>query len=354
MTQTALSLGATPSPQALSFGAPSLSGGISFAGMGASIARTAEDLARAADDITRKIENIAIGLRRVEDLARKQNGSGDLSAVNENVEVVAKDLNGPVNGIIEELHARVNRLAGDLLKQRLTSLLRNPDELPHIVMLGKPAAGKGTLSKMLSEKFGYVHVSIGDIHRGANEAGTPIGLRIRACIERRDFFGNEMVQITRELLDRKFEEICSKGQRFILDNFPTATSYLPYMQEVIDKHHLSGRVILIVPEISDVDTVSRLLSRVVCSNKDCGKIFNLDKKEFRPLKEGICDGCNSPIVKRIDEREDDIPGKIKSYKGKIDVYEKFIKPVISALIKSNKMESFVLDNDELRLLFQKV
>lgn len=246
---------------------------------------------------------------------------------------------------------KIETISKGAIYRRLKSLFFDIENLPNIIILGKPGGGKGSLCKLLSKQYSYVHLSIGDIHRGENEAGTELGLRIRACVAKKDFFGSEMIEITRILLDKRFEEITQRKQRFILDNFPTSVSYLPYMQEVLERYQLHGRVILIVPELSDHEATERLSSRVVCSNQQCASIYSLREKAFAPEMSGFCDDCGLQLKERIDDRSETPQDKRKLYQSKFDIYQKHIYPVIESISHAGKIESFLIDSSDLRNLF---
>lgn len=47
-----------------------------------------------------------------------------------------------------------------------------------IFIVGGPGAGKGVQSKLLSNEFGFVHISIGDVMRAKSKAGGPLGKSI--------------------------------------------------------------------------------------------------------------------------------------------------------------------------------
>lgn len=53
----------------------------------------------------------------------------------------------------------------------------------HIILMGPPAAGKGTQSKFLQEKYGLAHFSTGDELRAEIENGTDIGKKVEAIMK---------------------------------------------------------------------------------------------------------------------------------------------------------------------------
>jgi len=52
-----------------------------------------------------------------------------------------------------------------------------------IVMLGAPGCGKGTQTKLLTERYDAVQLSTGDLLRGAVAEGTPAGLKAKEVME---------------------------------------------------------------------------------------------------------------------------------------------------------------------------
>ena len=47
--------------------------------------------------------------------------------------------------------------------------------MDNIVIFGAPGSGKGTYSAALVERFGYNHISTGDVLRAEIKAGTELG-----------------------------------------------------------------------------------------------------------------------------------------------------------------------------------
>ena len=86
----------------------------------------------------------------------------------------------------------------------------------HIVLVGPPAAGKGTQAGRLVDRFGGVHIATGDILRSNAERGTELGRTASRYMDRGDLVPDEV--IIDMVLERLGEGDCAGG--FVLDGFP--------------------------------------------------------------------------------------------------------------------------------------
>lgn len=86
----------------------------------------------------------------------------------------------------------------------------------NIILFGAPGSGKGTQAKLIAEKFGFDHVSTGDLFRYEISNKTPLGLKAQEIINRGDLCPDD---ITLGMLNNHIQKHPdSKG--FIFDGVP--------------------------------------------------------------------------------------------------------------------------------------
>jgi len=171
-----------------------------------------------------------------------------------------------------------------------------------ITLLGAPGAGKGTQAKMLAAKFGYPHVSTGDVLRDAVRRGTALGEKARKVMEAGELVSDDLVsEIVRERV------MAPDAPRvFILDGYPRNVAQACYLQSLEDQ----ADVFVINLRLEEDQAVKRLAGRRYCSG--CGKIYNVF---FSPsIKEGICDDCGSELQQRKDDAEEVIKERLRVYR----------------------------------------
>lgn len=173
-----------------------------------------------------------------------------------------------------------------------------------VIFFGPQGSGKGTQAKIVSQKLGLAHLSIGDILR--NYRGD-LKKDIENCMNSGNLVSDELV--IEVLKERLKEEDCKKG--FILDGFPRNI----VQAKELDKITKIDRAIEI--KISDEESIKRILSRVSCPK--CNAVYNLEKNA--PKKENTCDLCGSELKKRSDDN-------VESIRKRLSIYHSETEPLL--------------------------
>jgi len=177
----------------------------------------------------------------------------------------------------------------------------------HILILGAPGAGKGTQALRLSDKYGWAHVSTGDIFRAHQEKGTDFGKSIQRYLT-----AGELVPDTltcEVVVDRLSQEDCEAG--YILDGFPRSVPQAEALENMLETRAEAMDAVILL-QVGDEEIVGRLTARRSCAK--CGKIYNL--KFSPPARNGECDEetCGgTTLVQRDDDREDTIRQRLRVY-----------------------------------------
>jgi len=84
-----------------------------------------------------------------------------------------------------------------------------------VFVLGSPGSGKGTQCKLLVERYGFIHLSPGDLLRAEVRSGSPHGAMISEMIRQGRIVPAEItVGLLKDAMDK------SMGERFLIDGFP--------------------------------------------------------------------------------------------------------------------------------------
>ncbi len=171
----------------------------------------------------------------------------------------------------------------------------------NIVMLGPPGAGKGTQASRLARRYGIPAISTGDMFREAVQAGTELGRRAKAVMDRGELVGDELVvDVVRERLARG-----DTAKGVVLDGFPRTIAQAKALDAMTD-----GRGLIVVDiAVPDEELVRRLSSRRICGA--CGAIA--DPARTAAGAGAACARCGGALVQRSDDREDVVRERLKVY-----------------------------------------
>ena len=176
----------------------------------------------------------------------------------------------------------------------------------NIIFIAPPAAGKGTHSKLISEKYNIPHISTVDLLREVIRNGSDLGKSIKAEIDKGNLVKDEIIL---ELLKQRLnQDDCNNG--YILDGFPRNTHQAIEYDALLESLNKEiGYVILL--EVDKEILKKRIVGRLSC--KTCGSVYNEYNIETMPKNKGICDKCNIELSKRDDDNEETFMERYNTY-----------------------------------------
>jgi len=192
-------------------------------------------------------------------------------------------------------------------------------EAPLVVIAGPPAAGKGTQCEKIKQKYGYVHISTGDILRENVKNGTELGVEAKKYMDAGALVPSELiVDLVKDRLMK--DDVKEKG--CLLDGFPRAPDQA---QAMTDAGLKVQRFLLI--KVPDDTLVERGCGRRL--DPETGEIYHL---KFRPPPAEVVDR----LVHRSDDQEDKIRARLDAYHSQIDGILPYFKEVVTEVDGTGK------------------
>ena len=193
----------------------------------------------------------------------------------------------------------------------------------NIIFIAPPAAGKGTLSTLLEDKFNYKHLSTGDLLRAEIKKKTDLGNKIEEIITKGELVSDDIIT---ELLKNELKNI--KDHKFILDGYPRNIAQAETLNQIFNELNIKNYVTIYL-ELEQELAMKRALGRVVCNK--CGASYNTYFTNFMPKQEGICDRCDGELIHRTDDTEE-------TFKKRFDTYINVTNPLLDFYKKLGKLE----------------
>lgn len=191
--------------------------------------------------------------------------------------------------------------------------------MKNIIFIAPPAAGKGTQSNLVSEKYHIPHISTGDILREVMKEDSEIGEYVLETITSGGLVKDEIMY---ELIEKRLmAEDCKNG--YILDGFPRNVEQAKKYDEMLT--HLGQELgYVIALEIEEKLLAKRITGRRVC--EDCGSIYNINVESEMPLVESTCDFCGGKLYQRNDDNLESFQNRYQVFLEKtgplLEYYEK--------------------------------
>lgn len=174
----------------------------------------------------------------------------------------------------------------------------------YIVMLGAPGVGKGTQARLIADRFGFPHISSGDLFRENIKNETELGKTAQEYMNKGELVPDD---ITIEMVRERFSQPdCIMGA--VLDGFPRTSAQADDLDKLLEEFQTTVTVVPYI-KVDESVLVKRLTGRLTC--RENGHIFH---KEFnKPKQDGICDQDGSELYQREDDSEETVTNRINVY-----------------------------------------
>lgn len=206
--------------------------------------------------------------------------------------------------------------------------------MKNIIFIAPPAAGKGTQSDLLVKKYGYTHISTGDLLRSEIAKQSEIGKNIKELMDSGNLISDEIVS---KLLKDK---LSSLDGPFILDGYPRNLTQIGMLDKILKEINKKIDLVIYLDVPYDI-LINRVLLRLSCPK--CSRSYH--KINLKPKKEWICDDCQVELVSRSDDTEE-------TFKNRYQTYIDNTSPLLNYYKEKNMLE--IIDSTDLDETFNRI
>lgn len=169
--------------------------------------------------------------------------------------------------------------------------------MKNIVIVAPHGTGKGTQCDLLKSKYGYNHISTGDLFRQTIKKQDEFAKSLEATINSGKLVSDEIVL---EMLKNHMKDN-NLTQSIIFDGFPRTLNQAKSLDALMQD--LGSQIDLVIYlEIAKEEALKRTLGRLVCP--ECKRSYNKFYDYLKPQKDNICDNCNVELQGRSDDTEE--------------------------------------------------
>ena len=157
--------------------------------------------------------------------------------------------------------------------------------MKNIVIFGAPGSGKGTQSDLLVKKYGFKHISTGDVLRAEIKNGTELGKTAKGYIDNGQLIPDSLMI---DILAATYDALCP-CEGVIFDGFPRTIPQAEALKKMLADRNteVAGMLELDVPE-------DMLMERLINRGKTSGRAD--DNAETIKKRLDVYNGQTAPLI----------------------------------------------------------
>lgn len=177
--------------------------------------------------------------------------------------------------------------------------------MKNIVIFGAPGSGKGTQSDLMIKKYGFGHISTGDVLRKEIKNETELGKTAKGYIDNGQLIPDELMI---NILASVYDSFGGDHAGVIFDGFPRTIPQAEALKKMLDErgHKVAAMIELDVPE-------SELMARLINRGKESGR--SDDNEETIKKRLNVYNNQTAPLIDWY--KADGTHHKVKGY-GELD------------------------------------
>lgn len=149
----------------------------------------------------------------------------------------------------------------------------------NMILFGPPGSGKGTQSEKLIARYGFKHLSTGDILRSEIARKTPLGLEAKSLMDKGQLVPDEVVigMISTAL------ESNPDVPGFLFDGFPRTTAQAEALDKLLELNKTSIGVVVAL-QVPEDELITRMVNRARTSGRSDDADENVQRNRLEIYK----------------------------------------------------------------------
>ncbi len=200
---------------------------------------------------------------------------------------------------------------------KLLDNIFHPITMKNLVIFGAPGSGKGTQSDILVEKYGFDHISTGDVLRAEIKAGSELGRTAKEYIDNGQLIPDSLMI---DILAATYDAL-PKTQGVIFDGFPRTIPQAEALKAMLAER---GTTVHAMLELNVPDEM--LMERLINRGKTSGRAD--DNEETIAKRLGVYHSQTMPLIEWYEK--EGLRNAVKGY-GSLEEINANLCVVIDAL-----------------------